>query len=95
MTGLYNRRAAIHIIQQRLTETEGRKAAFIILDLDNFKLANDMFGHVFGDTVLAEIARKLNNCFGPEDVVCRLGGDEFLVFCQNISQEAFRTYQVF
>lgn len=88
MTGLYNRRAAIHIIQQRLTETEGRKAAFIILDLDNFKLANDMFGHVFGDTVLAEIARKLKNCFGPEDVVCRLGGDEFLVFCQNISQEA-------
>lgn len=87
MTDLYNRRAAVEIISQSLLNLKGRTAAFIILDLDNFKQANDIFGHVFGDTVLSTVAHNLKNYFRAGDVVCRLGGDEFLVFCQGINQE--------
>lgn len=86
MTGLYNRRAAIEIISQGLLNLNERTAAFIILDLDNFKQANDIFGHAFGDTVLSTVAHNLKHYFRSGDAVCRLGGDEFLVFCQNIDQ---------
>lgn len=87
MTDLYNRRAAIELIQQSLLNIEGRTAAVIIFDLDNFKLANDIFGHAYGDTVLITVAHKLKSFFRSEDVVCRLGGDEFLIFCCNMNQE--------
>lgn len=87
MTGLYNRRAAKAIIDQCLNNMQGQSAALIIFDLDNFKLANDIFGHLYGDAVLSIIARRLKSFFRSNDVVCRLGGDEFLVFCNNIGPE--------
>lgn len=90
MTGLYNRRAAVNLIRRSLMDIERREAAVIILDLDNFKLANDIFGHAYGDTVLITVAHKLKNFFRSNDVVCRLGGDEFLVFCRDINTEGVK-----
>lgn len=55
-----------------------------MLDLDNFKDINDHFGHGAGDEVLVETAQLLKNTF-KEDVVARFGGDEFIIFVQDIS----------
>ena len=58
-----------------------------MLDLDSFKLANDVFGHAYGDQVIVHVAEALKESF-PGDVVCRMGGDEFLVWCEDVDEGA-------
>lgn len=84
LTGLYNRHAAISEINNQLQGPHQGKAAFIMFDLDNFKLVNDVFGHAYGDTVIKKNAKALRTFFREEDIICRIGGDEFLIFCKNI-----------
>lgn len=85
LTGLYSRQAAIPKVREYLMGMdEAENAALIILDLDNFKKANDVFGHVFGDRLIADNARKLQHSFRADDIICRIGGDEFLVLCKNV-----------
>ncbi|XJZ27855.1 EAL domain-containing protein [Bacillota bacterium Lsc_1132] len=57
--------------------------AFIFLDLDNFKSINDTFGHDYGDLLLKEMAKRIESCIGPDDILARIGGDEFIVLNQN------------
>ena len=59
------------------------QSAFIILDVDNFKKANDTFGHTFGDAVLKDISEILLSTFRGSDLIGRLGGDEFVVVMNN------------
>lgn len=56
------------------------RGIFIIFDVDNFKVVNDSYGHVFGDSVLCKFARILEDKIGPRDIAARIGGDEFAVF---------------
>ena len=58
--------------------------AVIFIDLDNFKVINDTLGHDTGDLLLVEVARRLKSCMRQEDTVCRLGGDEFTVFVEDL-----------
>ncbi|CCE25235.1 putative bifunctional diguanylate cyclase/phosphodiesterase [Methylotuvimicrobium alcaliphilum] len=58
---------------------EGRTMALMLLDLDRFKEINDTLGHDMGDSLLLEIARRLNHCVRETDTVARLGGDEFAI----------------
>ena len=88
LTGLYNRSTATDLINVFLhLHTHDPKAthAFVILDLDNFKVLNDTLLHKTGDKALQDVAQILTTFFRKEDVVCRLGGDEFVVFLKNIS----------
>ena len=62
-------------------------AATMIIDLDNFKTINDNFGHMFGDAVLIEVAGQLQRLFRTEDVVSRIGGDEFLVYINSLPDQ--------
>ena len=62
--------------------------ALLFLDLDNFKLLNDTFGHVRGDAALAEAAEILKRVFRNADAVGRFGGDEFCIFAKNITRSA-------
>ena len=87
MTGLFNRQAAIPRMMEYIRNIGSNTAAMVMFDLDNFKQANDVFGHAFGDSVIIENARKLKRYFRKEDVVCRIGGDEFLVLCKNIKEK--------
>lgn len=87
LTGMYNRQAAIPKIKEYLRNMGDGPAALVMFDLDNFKQANDVFGHAYGDSIISENARKLKNCFRGGDIVCRIGGDEFLVLCKNIREE--------
>jgi diguanylate cyclase (GGDEF)-like protein/PAS domain S-box-containing protein len=82
LTGLFNRRAFFEEIGrrfQRLTR-EGRPAALIYVDLDNFKAVNDVHGHQTGDQALLTVRELLLQHTRPTDLVARLGGDEFAIW---------------
>lgn len=63
----------------------GAHSALLIIDLDNFKRVNDQFGHLFGDAVLTQVAREIRKLFRNQDIIARIGGDEFLVLMRGIS----------
>lgn len=87
LTGLYNRHTTEQLIRDLLkTETVDTIHAFMMIDLDNFKSVNDTLGHIFGDAVLSEIAKKIRGVFRKSDIVGRIGGDEFVVFLRDIPQ---------
>lgn len=80
LTGLYNKAATQEHIRTRLAGAPGEPFAFLILDIDDFKLVNDRLGHSAGDTVLATFAQTVGSQFRRDDVVGRIGGDEFVAF---------------
>lgn len=89
LTQVYNRSAGIRKISTALETMQPEDiSAFLILDLDNFKQVNDCLGHMMGDQVLIEVARIMKTHFRNYDVICRLGGDEFIIFIQKIPLEA-------
>lgn len=89
LTQVYNRSAGINWISKALEMMQpGEISAFLILDLDNFKQVNDSLGHMVGDQVLVDVAKILKTHFRNYDVICRLGGDEFIVFVQRLPIEA-------
>lgn len=87
MTGLYNRHAAKSKIEKYLQARNNEPGAVIMFDMDNFKCINDVFGHTYGDSVIRQNAEKLQGFFRADDVICRMGGDEFLVLCKNIKED--------
>lgn len=85
LTGLYNKATTEYMIREALAEPlpGGYMHALIIIDVDNFKNINDSFGHLYGDIVLSSLADGLKRIFRANDVIGRLGGDEFFVFLKN------------
>jgi diguanylate cyclase (GGDEF)-like protein len=63
------------------------KYFILYLDLDNFKIINDKFGHTAGDAILVEVANRLNIFFSKDEMIVRQGGDEFIVFVGNIDRQ--------
>lgn len=89
LTGLGNRallRSHISSSVQTAT-TDPQPLALIFVDLDDFKAINDELGHSAGDAVLATVASRITNSVRSGDLVCRFGGDEFIVVCQNTTQD--------
>lgn len=86
LTKLYNKIAARSRIQELLQgRKESEEFAMLIIDMDNFKQVNDTRGHMFGDVVLTKITSQLQRLFRSEDIIARIGGDEFLVFVRYVS----------
>ena len=86
LTGLANRelfasRAGQAVVAGR---RRGRSVAVVFMDIDDFKLINDSLGHEVGDEVLREVARRLDHSVRGADTVSRLGGDEFIVLCDDL-----------
>jgi len=81
LSGLFNRRYLEETMQRetRRAVRAEQSLGMILLDLDHFKSFNDTYGHDAGDTVLREVANFLTRCVRAEDIVCRFGGEEFLV----------------
>lgn len=81
LTGLYNRAFAFDYISQKLKEAARTHSitAILFVDLDNFKLINDSYGHDKGDQVLVVTANAIKNTLREQDLVARVGGDEFIV----------------
>ncbi len=85
LTGLMNKKATEELIGKIVSSYDDDKVgALLILDTDNFKGVNDNFGHQTGDMVLATIGEIIRNNFKGMDVTGRIGGDEFMVFANNI-----------
>lgn len=84
MTGLLNKIFAQKTLAELCTHASG---VLIMIDLDNFKLVNDLYGHGMGDRVLVRFAEILRSLVRASDVVGRIGGDEFIVFCRDIRSE--------
>lgn len=78
LTGLFNRDGALTELERRVMEGEGGLTV-VYIDLDRFKLVNDLLGHAAGDQLLVNAARRLEGCIGEHDILARFGGDEFLV----------------
>jgi diguanylate cyclase (GGDEF)-like protein len=81
LTGILNRRAFTEMLQHaiRMSRREGKPLTLAYVDVDNFKLVNDQFGHGEGDQVLQLIARGLGEYVRETDTIGRIGGDEFAI----------------
>lgn len=85
LTSLYNKAETQNMIEKCIASgDEDEKHAFLIVDIDNFKGVNDTLGHHFGDMVLTGIAGKISKPFAKQNIVGRVGGDEFVIFLKNI-----------
>ncbi len=86
LTKLLNKHAARQQVERYLESFGGNlECALFIIDLDNFKTINDRYGHLFGDAVLVQVAKEIRRFFRAQDIVARIGGDEFLVLMRGIS----------
>lgn len=84
LTGLYNKGTAQGRMEQTLKEMDASQfCALMILDVDNFKTVNDMYGHLSGDAMLTDIAGVLQKHFDSRDIIGRIGGDEFAVLMRS------------
>lgn len=87
LTGLYNRNYLKTVDIDKIIKASHHKTFVLFLDLDNFKIINDTYGHKLGDFILREVAKRFRNDFGAFDILCRYGGDEFVVVAFAESQE--------
>ncbi len=82
LTGLWNRNYTEKLADEILKS--GENCSLMMIDMDNFKAINDNYGHIAGDRTLKMFAETLENYCGKEDILCRIGGDEFVVFVRSV-----------
>lgn len=85
LTELYNKITTGIEVNDILTDFPRNEHILFIIDIDNFKAINDDFGHQFGDDVLRDVALTLKNSFRKNDIIGRIGGDEFVVLMKSCS----------
>lgn len=87
LTGLINRRKLMDYLELRCSNTKV-PLTLLYCDIDNFKIINDTYGHDCGDIVLKEAAKRMVNALWKEDIVARVGGDEFIIIIEHCSEVA-------
>lgn len=87
LTGLHNRRGLMQVLEAAYAgfKRNARPACLLSFDVDRFKAINDGLGHPAGDQALRDLARMVEQTASADDVVCRMGGDEFAILCQGRS----------
>lgn len=85
LTGAFNRRYADEVFGKRFYRAMKRneQIGILVIDLDQFKLMNDTYGHPFGDLILKKLSQVIEKCIHKEDVLVRWGGDEFVLLLIN------------
>lgn len=88
LTGLYNKNAARSLVEECMSTANGNRfQALMIIDVDNFKQINSLYGHACGDTMLSAFTSVLEQKFSSSDILGRIGGDEFLAYMPEIDGE--------
>lgn len=88
LTGLFNKTAMKALTEREIGKgISGRTQALLIIDIDDFKSVNDTFGHLCGDALLTSVADVLKKSFRSTDIIGRIGGDEFLVYMPEVTNE--------
>jgi diguanylate cyclase (GGDEF)-like protein len=89
LTGLGNRRTMDEAFLREIQrcEKDSRPVSLVMVDIDNFKVFNDQFGHIAGDRALSAVASILEHQFRPRDLIVRYGGDEFAVLLPEVNEE--------
>ena len=87
LTKLFNKVETQKAIVRAIEEYPDDLHAMFVIDVDDFKEINDTFGHTYGDTVIIDIANTIKENFRSEDIVGRVGGDEFVVFMKDVPRE--------
>ena len=95
MTGLWNKTSGVDQVRNCLENmSESDMAVLGFMDIDNFKSVNDTYGHETGDFWIREVATALQEMCGPSDIACRYGGDEYILFLQNIGDREELTARI-
>ncbi|HGM3505847.1 TPA: diguanylate cyclase [Clostridioides difficile] len=91
LTGLYNKGVTEEFISSFLKNKNNQdlEHVFLIFDIDDFKNVNDKYGHAFGDFVISEFALELKSQFREDDIIGRIGGDEFVVLIKNFNSNNY------
>lgn len=94
LTDLPNRRFANEHLERQwaLAQRNNSPLSCMMVDIDYFKQVNDTYGHKVGDDALKQVANALQLSVRKQDVVCRLGGEEFLVICPDVQAQSFYRY---
>lgn len=87
MTGLFNKMTTTNLISNILLQSPQGYHALLVVDIDNFKAINDVYGHTVGDHVISIVSNAIISQFNGQELVGRIGGDEFLIFSQNITSK--------
>lgn len=89
LTGLYNKETAKELISNYLNSNNSSlPSCLLLVDIDNFKLVNDRLGHLMGDKCICEIANRMRDTFSQNEVIARVGGDEFIIFIKEVANKA-------
>jgi len=88
LTGLFNRRHFEKILHNEieLTGRHGDICSLLVFDIDHFKIVNDTYGHMHGDTVIKMIAEVMKTRLRDTDILCRIGGEEFVAICKRATK---------
>lgn len=87
LTGVLNKRSTEERINEILWKDPDDRSMFVIIDIDHFKNINDKHGHMVGDEVLRKFGELLSNYFRENDVIGRIGGDEFVIFMKHVDRK--------
>ena len=87
VAGLYERETATKMIEKKLFESPDEPGALLLVDLNDFKVINDTYGRVYSDTVLEAASNIISTSFRMKDIVGRIAGDAFFIFCSGIENE--------
>ena len=90
LTGLFNRRHFEETLKNEteITKRHGDTNSILVIDIDHFKIVNDMYGHMHGDSVIKMISNVMKGRLRETDVLCRIGGEEFVAFCRRADKKS-------
>ena len=94
LTGLPNRQALMLRLHDAIAESFSKQSlmALMFIDIDDFKRVNDSHGHCTGDKLLTAVASRISSCMRSTDLVCRYGGDEFVVVLSDVSEASIAVH---